>query len=470
MQARVPGPAPAPKQALASEQAPLRAETAPTTKDTVAAIFQGDATRLLASLKPGDLVLLEGPNGSGKTTLLRRLAGLPPFPGMALSRDETAPSATSSPSSSPMSLSSSPNMHFLAQDPRDTLVGLTVGGEFRLRSLALPHDQASRVKQDVATLSSGQARLLGLTVARTALEKSAGKELSILLLDEPAEGLDSASQAELLQLVAATRARGAVVAVDHTGILRTSATRRLHLGAMRSSQPTHAVRPPLSHLSHPSLSPLSHPLPPILHSNPDEAVLGGRKLHFPALSLGPGLHALAGPNGSGKSTLLLRLSGLRRGGGNVRIDGQPPVPGGNVRLLLPRARELLVRTSVRGELQGTEPAACDLLVPDHMLDRHPMTLSGGEAQRVALAKVLGRLAPLYLLDEPEAHLDEDGLRATWDLVRLRVSQGSCILAATHDARIQAEAQEVVLLDGTSASVSAPGPAPISAPSNDREAP
>lgn len=339
----------------------------------------------------GDVILLRGPNGSGKTSLLRALAGLPSA--IVPTRVKRDAAVAYSP-----------------QDARDALVGLTVAGEFRLRKKELPARLVPLATRASIELSSGETR----QVALGAVE---GAEL--LLLDEPSEGLDAEAREALRALVIRTARTGAVVLADHGHGFDSLATRILELA------PT-----------------LSGPLPPMPRGEGPPVLratsmtVRGRPL--PALSLGPGFHVLEGPNGSGKSTLLLRLAGLLDAEG-VSISGGPPRPGENVRLLLPHAGDLLTRDRVADEC-GASP-----LVPEALGPRHPLAISGGEAQRVALAKVLGIEAPCYLLDEPEAHLDAEGRALLVEAIGQRVKQGACVLAATHDSALATLAQSGVRL-------------------------
>jgi ABC-type lipoprotein export system ATPase subunit len=106
-----------------------------------------------------------------------------------------------------------------------------------------------------------------------------------------------------------------------------------------------------------------------------------------------------------------------------------------VRLLLPHARDALRHETVAAELGSHAQLAAAWGVAD-LLERHPLSLSGGQAQRVALAKAFAP-APLHLLDEPEAHLDAQGRRALWQAIAERVEAGACIVAATHDPALLA---------------------------------
>lgn len=166
--------------------------------------------------------------------------------------------------------------------------------------------------------------------------------------------------------------------------------------------------------------------------------------------------ALLGPSGSGKSTLLHTVAGFhppQRGevwlnGRRVAspTGGQPPERRDLAMVfqnyaLWPHLSALdtvayPLRRRGAGRVQARTEAIelLDRLHVAHLADRHPAELSGGEQQRVGLARALARRPALYLFDEPTAHLDTHVRRVFTDelLIRQR-DTGAAAVYATHDA-------------------------------------
>ena len=189
------------------------------------------------------------------------------------------------------------------------------------------------------------------------------------------------------------------------------------------------------------------------------------------LAFAPGeIVALLGPSGSGKSTMLQAI-GLLEGGfeGSIRIDGEEAArldENGRTRLrrdrlgfvyqfhhLLPdfTAIENVVLPQL---IFGTEPdparsraeSLLGALGLGQRFDHRPSQLSGGEQQRVAVARALANGPALVLADEPTGNLDE----ATADVVlaeflRLVRDQGSAALVATHNERLAQKMDRMVRL-------------------------
>jgi len=189
------------------------------------------------------------------------------------------------------------------------------------------------------------------------------------------------------------------------------------------------------------------------------------------LAVQPGeIVALLGPSGSGKSTLLQAV-GLLEGGfeGSIRLRGEEAAgldDEGRTRVrretlgfvyqfhhLLPEfnAREnVILPQLVQGADTTVATQRADALLSTlglgNRLDHRPSKLSGGEQQRVAVARALANKPPLVLADEPTGNLDE----ATADVVfaeflKLVRGEGSAALVATHNERIAAKMDRVLRL-------------------------
>ena len=189
------------------------------------------------------------------------------------------------------------------------------------------------------------------------------------------------------------------------------------------------------------------------------------------LSVAPGeLVALLGPSGSGKSTLLQAVGLLEGGfGGKIEIGGADATSlSSDARTALRRDRigfvyqfhhllpdfnaleNVVLPQLIAGTEQGgAEARARELLSAlglAERLDHRPSQLSGGEQQRVAVARALANQPALVLADEPTGNLDEataDKVLAQFlELVR---GQGSATLVATHNERLAARMDRVVRL-------------------------
>ena len=189
------------------------------------------------------------------------------------------------------------------------------------------------------------------------------------------------------------------------------------------------------------------------------------------LTIRPGeIVALLGPSGSGKSTLLQAV-GLLEGGfqGSIRIAGtEASQLGGDERTklraetlgfvyqfhhLLPdfdaRENVVLPQLIAGASLEEARLRADELLTRlglAERLDHRPSKLSGGEQQRVAVARALANRPPLVLADEPTGNLDEKTSDRVFDaFLELTRQEGSSALVATHNERLAARMDRVVRL-------------------------
>ena len=178
--------------------------------------------------------------------------------------------------------------------------------------------------------------------------------------------------------------------------------------------------------------------------------------------------AIAGPSGSGKSTLLGLIAGLDQAtAGRIEVAGVDITALDEDALarfrrdhvgyvfqsfhLLPTltAQEnVAVPLELAGEAGAAERAA-SLLAEVGLAERahhYPVQLSGGEQQRVAVARAMARRPPLLLADEPTGNLDSaTGKQIIELLVGMNRRLGSTLVLVTHDTALAAHADRVVTL-------------------------
>lgn len=171
-----------------------------------------------------------------------------------------------------------------------------------------------------------------------------------------------------------------------------------------------------------------------------------------------GVTVLMGPNGAGKSVLLRLLHGLiPASGGAIRWGGQAVSEGTRRRQALVFQKPVLLRRSVAANIDFVLSArgAGDTRRRDFLLDhvglldraRQPARqLSGGEQQRLALARALATDPDVLLLDEPTASLDPASVLMIEDIVRAAHDAGKRVIFVTHDiAQARRLADDILFL-------------------------
>jgi zinc transport system ATP-binding protein len=173
-------------------------------------------------------------------------------------------------------------------------------------------------------------------------------------------------------------------------------------------------------------------------------------LHDITLALAPGeIVTILGPNGSGKSTLLRALLGILPLAGG-RIHRQPGLRLGYVpqRLAIDRTMPITVRRFLSLPVRVTDADAAEALarvgMAGHGADQ--MTaLSGGQLQRVLLARALLNKPQVLMLDEPTQGLDQPGEAAFYRLIEdVRRDTGAAILMVSHDLHVVMAASDRVI--------------------------
>jgi putative ABC transport system ATP-binding protein len=191
-----------------------------------------------------------------------------------------------------------------------------------------------------------------------------------------------------------------------------------------------------------------------------------------SLAIEPGEFVLLeGPSGSGKTTVLAVAAGLLpadRGEVSLAEDALASLDAAALRRCRSRRvgfvfqhANLLASLSARhnvvlaGLLAGAAPDEAERRSDELLLalgvaalaSRHPGELSGGEQQRVAVARALVHRPAVVLADEPTAHLDRESGRIVADRLRILARErNAAVLVATHDSRLEEYADRIIRLE------------------------
>ena len=178
--------------------------------------------------------------------------------------------------------------------------------------------------------------------------------------------------------------------------------------------------------------------------------------------------AINGPSGCGKSTLLGLLAGLDKPtSGSIQLNGQEITSWSEFQLAHFRRQNIgyifqsfhliptltaLENVALPLELSGDSAAntqAEDLLKAIGLQDRYnhyPSQLSGGEQQRIAVARAFSCRPPILLADEPTGNLDSITGQMVIDLLlTLNRNQGSTLVLVTHDSTLAERAERIITL-------------------------
>lgn len=179
------------------------------------------------------------------------------------------------------------------------------------------------------------------------------------------------------------------------------------------------------------------------------------------------LYAIMGKSGSGKTTLLSLLSGL-----DLPTDGELLYKGTDIRKMNKddyRAKEIgvvfqgynlltnatvleniLLSMSISGEKEKNKrKTAFELLekvgIDKEKASRKTLKLSGGEQQRVGIARALSHNPDIIFADEPTGNLDGDTENGIMEIFKDLARQGKCVIVVTHSKNVASYADEVIRL-------------------------
>ncbi|HIR02342.1 MAG TPA: ABC transporter ATP-binding protein [Candidatus Aveggerthella stercoripullorum] len=426
------------------------------------------------TIEQGECVLLAGPSGCGKTTVSRLVNGLAPL--FYEGRLEGDVLVGGKPVTAYSAAQLARTVGSVFQDPRSQFFTTDTTSEiaFSCENMGLPRDEildrvalsavdlgaTDLLERSVFELSSGERQ-------RVAIASACALAPDVLVFDEPSANLDSASTAQLGEIVAHLKRVGKtiVVAEHRLHYLRDVVDRVVIMGDGKKVAETtmndlrSASEDDIACLGLRSLYPERLSVPDVRRAAKGAPLLEARGLRFAYRRRGPyvldgidlsicpsEIVAVVGGNGAGKSTLASVLCGLRKQtGGEVLVSGRSCSTKERRRLasfVMQDADYQLFAESVEEELKlGIEEdadvdarveEACSAFDLMEIANRHPASLSGGQKQRVVIAAAIAKGAKLVFFDEPTSGLDGANMKRTAEAVERLALGGRAIFVITHD--------------------------------------
>ncbi|MBO3142736.1 ATP-binding cassette domain-containing protein [Dermatophilus congolensis] len=441
-------------------------------------------------INAGECVVVCGASGSGKSTLLRLINGLVPHfydEGDLRGRVIVEGVVTSQADLETIGRRTGT----VQQHPRRQFFTNTVSEElaFAMENFALPVPQiAEQVGTDLQFLGQNMdvsvplTSLSGGQQQQVALASSTAHRPRILLLDEPSSNLSTEAIAALRATLERHRAAGMTIViaehrlsylnglVDRVVIMdsgeisaiwdaeRFAATDDAELESLGLRGEVCAAQLATRPAVGPSIVDASEvcDVPEgALELRNIECRAGRRtivaidRLTLPRATV----TALRGSNGAGKSTLARVIAGLRRARGEIRLDGRKLSRGARQRasaLVMQDVQRQLFTDTVEAEIElAGRDAAGTVVVADllqafdlsKLTGRHPLSLSGGEQQRLVIAgsRLAGR--PIVIFDEPSSGVDRRHLESIAAHIRSVAADGAVVILISHDEDLLARAAD-----------------------------
>ena len=398
-------------------------------------------------LAAGSRVLIAGLSGAGKTTLLHAIGGLLEEESYDLAGRVST-------------WSGGVNVGLLQQEPIHSVVAATCGRDiaFGPENHRVPSEDIWPVVEDsqrrarfAMPTDHSTTKMSGGQMQRLAIAGILATNPGLLLLDEPISMLDEESAMAIRDEVAWMAHDRTVLVVDHhpdqwRGVLDQVVELTDHgtLKKVWDFEDFLDSREAVSLSPHTSIAGETVVRASAIDAHrpqSDDLLLRGV-----TMSARRGLiTVVSGPSGAGKSTLLRLLAGL-----DAPASGELTLPG-QVAWVPQNPENYLVAQTAADELFASPmvPEDADLrgLVRTFglkaILDSHPMTCSGGEKRRLAIAAALAQHPDLLLLDEPTVGLDDDRGASVLSAIRAAADSGVAVVVSSHDRQVIEMADEIV---------------------------
>ncbi len=431
--------------------------------------YPGASTRALEEIdleiKEGEAVIITGETGAGKSTLIYALNGL--IPHVLAGQREGAVEVDGVDPAGLSVQEMAQRVGIVFQNPEHQIFMLRVWDDVAFGCLNRGYAEAmveQKVTEALHLMGLWEMRsrevfkLSGGQKQRLAIAGSYAVGPNIFLFEEPLTDLDEQGRLAFLDMMGTLKAQGhtLIIAEHQVEALQSRADRIVCLERGRIAWEKKNPFPPAhpffslrkeqkAHLMGPSA-------PPLIHLQDVDVTYkdGTSGLQNICLSLQRGeMAAICGLNGSGKTTLLKAIMGiLPVSGGKIEVLGKKAnfkQLVGQVAYLFQNPDDQLFAETVEEELafgprnlgkNGTGlEAYLDLFKLQDLRQRHPLTLSRGERQRLAVASLLIMEPRILLLDEPTTGLDRSSWTQLMEGIEAMHQKGGTVLFASHHEEV-----------------------------------